>query len=102
ISYRKNVAKGCKTLHPAGFLAAPTAPATSRAPPIPARRRTIPRRHPSHPEAEPDNQPVARRIHVRQVFTGELRLGAGEAHHVRDVLRMAVGTPVEVFDDGGN
>ena len=33
--------------------------------------------------------------------TGRLSLDLAEAHHVRDVLRLGVGTAVEVFDDAG-
>jgi 16S rRNA (uracil1498-N3)-methyltransferase len=32
---------------------------------------------------------------------GEMALPGGEAHHVRDVLRLTEDTPVEVFDDSG-
>ena len=46
--------------------------------------------------------PVARRIHVASVRAGEtVSLDRAEAHHARDVLRLADGTPVEVFDDAG-
>ena len=44
---------------------------------------------------------MSRRIHVEQVEIGRLALPAAGAHHVRDVLRLGVGTPVEVFDDAG-
>src|SRR5439155_11117754 len=39
---------------------------------------------------------------VEQVRTGEIALNAAEAHHLRDVLRLPVGTVVEVFDDSGH
>jgi 16S rRNA (uracil1498-N3)-methyltransferase len=42
-----------------------------------------------------------RRIHVALVHAGPIALGEREAHHVRDVLRMAAGDAVEVFDDAG-
>ena len=46
---------------------------------------------------------MARRIHVASVRAGEtVSLDRAEAHHARDVLRLADGTPVEVFDDAGN
>ena len=45
---------------------------------------------------------VARRIHIAYVRAGEtVSLDRAEAHHARDVLRLADGTPVEVFDDEG-
>jgi 16S rRNA (uracil1498-N3)-methyltransferase len=44
---------------------------------------------------------VARRLHVDAVRVGEITLDADEAHHARDVLRLGVGTAVEVFDDEG-
>jgi len=42
-----------------------------------------------------------RRIHVKKLEIGEVRLDAAEAHHARDVLRLADRSPVEVFDDEG-
>ena len=42
-----------------------------------------------------------RRIHVKKLEIGEVRLDAAEAHHARDVLRLADRTPVELFDDEG-
>lgn len=44
---------------------------------------------------------MARRIHVKKLENGEVRLDAAEAHHARDVLRLADRSPVEVFDDEG-
>lgn len=44
---------------------------------------------------------MARRIHVKKLEIGEVRLDAAEAHHARDVLRLADRSPVEVFDDDG-
>lgn len=44
---------------------------------------------------------MARRIHVKKLEIGEARLDAAEAHHARDVLRLADRSPVEVFDDEG-
>jgi len=44
---------------------------------------------------------VARRIHVKKLEIGEVRLDVAEAHHARDVLRLADRSPVEVFDDEG-
>lgn len=46
---------------------------------------------------------MARRIHVASVRAGEtVSLDRAETHHARDVLRLADGTPVEVFDDAGS
>ena len=42
-----------------------------------------------------------RRILVEKVVVGQIKLGEGEAHHLRDVLRMDVGDEVEVFDRRG-
>lgn len=42
-----------------------------------------------------------RRIHVKRLEIGEVRLHAAEAHHARDVLRLADRSAVEVFDDAG-
>jgi 16S rRNA (uracil1498-N3)-methyltransferase len=42
-----------------------------------------------------------RRVHVARVQEGSITLGEREAHHVRDVLRLAVGDVVEAFDDAG-
>jgi len=45
---------------------------------------------------------VSRRIHVRHLRGGEpIQLEPAEAHHARDVLRLADGAAVEVFDDAG-
>lgn len=45
---------------------------------------------------------MARRIHVQHLRPGEpIPLDAAEAHHARDVLRLADGAGVEVFDDAG-
>ena len=42
-----------------------------------------------------------RRVHVPIVLPGEQPLPAGEAHHLRDVLRVETGETVEVFDAAG-
>jgi 16S rRNA (uracil1498-N3)-methyltransferase len=42
-----------------------------------------------------------RRIHVPEVFEGEITLDPAEAHHARDVLRLGEGANVEVFDSSG-
>lgn len=42
-----------------------------------------------------------RRIHVKKLEIGEVRLDAAEAHHARDVLRLTDRAAVEVFDDEG-
>jgi 16S rRNA (uracil1498-N3)-methyltransferase len=44
---------------------------------------------------------VARRIHVDHVRVGEVALDAAQAHHARNVLRLADGARVDVFDDAG-
>jgi 16S rRNA (uracil1498-N3)-methyltransferase len=44
---------------------------------------------------------VVRRIHVHHLAPGEVQLAPAEAHHARDVLRLAEGTSVELFDDAG-
>ena len=45
---------------------------------------------------------MSRRIHVRHLRGGEpIQLEPAEAHHARDVLRLADGAAVEVFDDAG-
>lgn len=44
---------------------------------------------------------MARRIHVPRVYPGDLPLDNAQAHHARDVLRLAHGMEVEVFDDAG-
>ena len=43
-----------------------------------------------------------RRIHVAKVSLGQVMLDASQSHHVRDVLRLKIGSAVELFDDGGN
>lgn len=44
---------------------------------------------------------MARRIHLRQLSPGQFPLDPSQAHHVRDVLRLAPGQTVELFDDAG-
>jgi 16S rRNA (uracil1498-N3)-methyltransferase len=44
---------------------------------------------------------VMRRLHVRQLHIGNVRLPEAEAHHARDVLRMEEMSAVELFDDAG-
>src|SRR5690242_4521309 len=44
---------------------------------------------------------MARRIYVPLLRLGDVPLDATQAHHARDVLRLADGTEVEVFDDVG-
>src|SRR4051812_37584372 len=43
-----------------------------------------------------------RRLHVSNLRPGTIELTKSDAHHARDVLRLTVGTPVELFDDIGN
>jgi 16S rRNA (uracil1498-N3)-methyltransferase len=43
-----------------------------------------------------------RRILVANVAVGRIDLGSAEAHHLRDVLRLATGAEIEVFDRAGH
>jgi 16S rRNA (uracil1498-N3)-methyltransferase len=45
---------------------------------------------------------MIRRVHVQQLKTGTIALDPAEAHHIRDVLRLDAGSPLELFDDAGN
>lgn len=45
--------------------------------------------------------PVSRRIFAPNLHTGPLHLSEAEAHHVRNVLRLAAGATVELFDAAG-
>ncbi len=42
-----------------------------------------------------------RRAFVQALHLGSVSLDANEAHHVRDVLRLASGEPIELFDAAG-
>ena len=44
---------------------------------------------------------VIRRLHVPHLHVGDNELDPGQSRHARDVLRMAEGEAVEVFDDAG-
>ncbi len=44
---------------------------------------------------------VIRRLHVSHLQAGDVALDADESHHARDVLRLTVGTIVELFNDAG-
>jgi 16S rRNA (uracil1498-N3)-methyltransferase len=44
---------------------------------------------------------VARRIHVPVVLSGEIVLDESQAHHLRDVLRLKIGSRIELFDAAG-
>jgi len=44
---------------------------------------------------------VIRRLHVPILLTGETELEPGQVRHAREVLRLADGETVEVFDDHG-
>src|SRR5437870_3011498 len=44
---------------------------------------------------------MPRRIHVQRLRVGKIILDEREAHHVRDVLRLAPGKSIELFDDSG-
>lgn len=45
---------------------------------------------------------MIRRAHVPQLRSGPMMLGGAQAHHVRGVLRLGVGDPLELFDDAGS
>ena len=45
---------------------------------------------------------MPRRIHVPSLAPGDTPLDPIQAHHARDVLRLADGADVEVFDDAGH
>jgi 16S rRNA (uracil1498-N3)-methyltransferase len=45
--------------------------------------------------------PVVRRVHVHQLQVGTISLKEGEAHHLRNVLRLQDGDLVELFDEQG-
>ena len=44
---------------------------------------------------------MLRRLHVSQLFAGEVPLDRSQARHARVVLRLAEGATVELFDDHG-
>ena len=46
--------------------------------------------------------PVPRRVHCPHVSPGSITLDPRQSHHLRDVLRLAAGEEVELFDDAGN
>lgn len=46
-------------------------------------------------------RPVARRIHVSSLQPGEILLDESQAHHLREVLRLKIGSSVELFTDAG-
>jgi 16S rRNA (uracil1498-N3)-methyltransferase len=45
---------------------------------------------------------MIRRVHLPQLATGSIALPPAEAHHLRDVLRLAEGDALELFDSAGN
>ncbi len=45
--------------------------------------------------------PVLRRVHVSAIRPGNNPLPDSQAHHLRDVLRLAEGATVELFDNAG-
>ncbi len=45
---------------------------------------------------------MLRRVHTTSLTVGEIALDSTASRHARDVLRLAEGTEVEVFDDAGN
>jgi 16S rRNA (uracil1498-N3)-methyltransferase len=48
------------------------------------------------------NARMPRRVHLPSLTIGSLALPQAEAHHVRDVLRVAEGESLELFDTAGN
>lgn len=44
---------------------------------------------------------MIRRVHVPQVHVGLVSLDEAQNRHMRDVLRVEAGEPIEVFDDAG-
>jgi 16S rRNA (uracil1498-N3)-methyltransferase len=44
---------------------------------------------------------VTRRLHVSNLFVGQVPLDPAQARHARDVLRLKAGDEVELFDDAG-
>jgi len=44
---------------------------------------------------------MPRRLHVPQITAGQFDLPVAQAHHARDVLRLAAGQTIEIFDDAG-
>jgi len=48
------------------------------------------------------NACMVRRVHIDRLVVGSVALPAAEAHHVRDVLRLEAGSPLQLFDDSGN
>lgn len=44
---------------------------------------------------------MIRRVHVQHLSAGRVELPPGEAHHVRDVLRLESGEELELFDNSG-
>jgi len=61
------------------------------------RNETLPQ-----PAMRPIIRFVARRFHVPSLSIGEIPLDQAQAHHAREVLRLADGTSIEVFDNGGS
>lgn len=59
----------------------------------------------THPVEPARDQPiirfVPRRLHVPRLSLGEIPLDPAQSHHAREVLRLAEGTIVEVFDNDG-
>lgn len=45
---------------------------------------------------------MPRRVHVGRLTPGQFSLDPAQAHHVRDVLRLSPGSPLELFDDTGH
>ena len=44
---------------------------------------------------------VLRRLHTPKLYVGRIELDQAGSRHARDVLRLGIGTEVEVFDDAG-
>ncbi|MEA2710403.1 MAG: rRNA (uracil1498-N3)-methyltransferase [Phycisphaerales bacterium] len=45
---------------------------------------------------------VLRRVHTPHLYVGRIELDQAGSRHARDVLRLEVGTEVEIFDDAGS
>jgi 16S rRNA (uracil1498-N3)-methyltransferase len=45
---------------------------------------------------------MPRRVHVSQLTAGRIDLDQRNTHYLRDVLRMKIGSELELFDDAGN
>jgi 16S rRNA (uracil1498-N3)-methyltransferase len=44
---------------------------------------------------------MPRRVHVQQLAAGRIEMDQRNSHYLRDVLRMKIGSELELFDDSG-